>query len=112
MIRRAGGVDALATSGARSTVVAPATLRASGAEVVIIAPCGYDLARARRSAESLLATPSLGWLSDGPAVWALDANALISRPGPRLIDGIEQLSSIFHPALFPAPRVDLACRLR
>jgi iron complex transport system substrate-binding protein len=36
-------------------------------------------------------------------VWAIDAGGLISRPGPRLVDGVETLAEIFHPAVFPPP---------
>lgn len=37
------------------------------------------------------------------STWAIDASALLSRPGPRLVDGIETLAALLHPTLFPAP---------
>jgi iron complex transport system substrate-binding protein len=44
----------------------------------------------------------------GPPVWAIDADALIVRPGPRVVDGVEALASILHPGLVPA--IDHAVR--
>jgi iron complex transport system substrate-binding protein len=44
-------------------------------------------------------------------VWALDANAILSRPGPRLVDGVETLAGILHPSRFPTPYAALAARV-
>jgi len=69
----------------------------------VIMPCGYNTAR-------IAAEFSLGQLPPGaeslPAVkercvFAVDANSYFSRPGPRLVDGVELLAHIFHPELFP-----------
>lgn len=105
MVRRAGGVDVLGTAGAHSTTVTPEALAAAAPDVVLVAPCGYDLPRAAAEARALLDDPAWAWLA-GRAVWALDANALLSRPGPRLVDGVEVLARLLHPALFggPAPQ--------
>ncbi len=102
MVRRAGGVDVLGTAGAHSTTVAVDALAATAPEIVIVAPCGYDLPRAADEAQTLLAHPSWAWLA-GRAVWAIDANAYVSRPGPRLVDGVELFARVFHPSLFGAP---------
>jgi iron complex transport system substrate-binding protein len=101
MIRRAGGMDVVGIPGSHSTVVTRDAIRAARADIVLVAPCGYDVHRAARAARDL------AW-PDGVPVWAVDANSLLSRPGPRLIDGIETLAQIFHPALFGAPRPDCA----
>jgi len=101
MIRRAGGMDVVGVPGAHSTVVTREAIRAAGADIVLVAPCGYDVHRAAQAAREL------SWLPGVP-VWAVDANSLLSRPGPRLIDGVETLAAIFHPALFGAPRPDCA----
>jgi iron complex transport system substrate-binding protein len=101
MIRRAGGMDVVGVPGSHSTVVTRDAIRAARADIVLVAPCGYDVHRAARAARDL------AW-PDGVPVWAVDANSLLSRPGPRLIDGIETLAQIFHPALFGAPRPDCA----
>ncbi len=109
MVRRAGGRDVLAEPGTHSVTVAAGAIRAAAPDVVLIAPCGYDLARAVDAARRLvLAAP--GWLA-GCAVWALDANGLVSRPGPRVVDGIETIAAILHPARFSAPPATHAARI-
>jgi len=110
MVRRAGGVDVLAQPGAHSCRVTPEDVRASAPDVVLAAPCGYDVTRAAAEAERMLARPEWGWARER-AVWALDANALVSRPGPRVVDGIEAMAAIFAPTLFPAPAPGTAVRL-
>ncbi len=110
MVRRAGGVDVLGVAGAHSTTVALGALAAADPEVVVVAPCGYDLARAADEARALAADPAWGWLA-GRAVWAVDANAYVSRPGPRLVDGVELFARILHPALFGAPAAQYAVRV-
>jgi hypothetical protein len=102
MVRRAGGVDVLGVAGAHSATVALDALAAADPEVVVVAPCGYDLARAAAEARALLADPRWAWLA-GRAVWAVDANAYVSRPGPRLVDGVELFARVFHPDRFGAP---------
>jgi iron complex transport system substrate-binding protein len=110
MVRRAGGHDVLGTAGAHSVPVALDALRDAEPELVLVAPCGYDLARAEREARRLLGHAEWRWLA-GRAVWALDANALLSRPGPRLVDGVETLAAVLHPTLFGAPDVARAARV-
>lgn len=110
MVRRAGGVDVVGTAGAHSRPVPLDALAAADPEVVLVAPCGYSLPRAAAEAQALLADPRWAWLA-GRAVWALDANAYLSRPGPRLFDGVELLARVFHPALFGAPDPARAVRV-
>lgn len=99
MIKRAGGVDALAKPGEHSVTVTLEQLRAADPEVIIIAPCGYDLPRAVAEGKRLLALPDWQW-ARARRIFALDANAFASRPGPRLVDGIEILTRLFNPRLF------------
>ena len=61
-------------------------------------PCGYDAEIAHREAE--MHRDQLAALGAGEVV-AVDAAAYFSRPGPRVIDGLELLASILHPELFP-----------
>ncbi len=110
LVRRAGGIDVLGTVGAHSTTVAIDALAAAEPEVVLVAPCGYDLAHAAAEARALLADARWAWLR-GRTVWALDANAFLSRPGPRLVDGVELFARLLHPALFGAPDPARATRL-
>ena len=107
MVHRAGGRDVAATVGQHSTVSTAGTVASADPAVVLIAPCGYDVALAADAARTLLARDDWRWARDR-VVWALDANQLTSRPGPRLIDGIETIASILHPSLFPAPREEFA----
>lgn len=110
MVRRAGGVDVLGTAGAHSTTVPLDQLAAADPEIVVVAPCGYDLPRAADEARQVVAHPAWRWLS-GRAVWAVDANAYVSRPGPRLVDGIELFARIFHPERFGTPDPARATRI-
>ena len=100
-VRRAGGTDVLGTAGAHSVPVPLETCVAADPEIVLIAPCGYDLTSARAEADRLLAHDDWQWLA-GRQVWALDANGLVSRPGPRVVDGVEAMARIFNPGLFSA----------
>jgi iron complex transport system substrate-binding protein len=101
MVRRAGGVDVLAAPGAHSRVVGPGDVAAAAPDIVIVAPCGYGVVRAAHEARRVLALGE--WeLPATRAVWALDGNALTSRPGPRLVDGVETMAAIFNPSLFGA----------
>jgi iron complex transport system substrate-binding protein len=99
MIRRAGGVDALAPDGGHSKIVPVSAVAAAKPDVVLFAPCGYSVARAAEEARRLLASPAWSF-ADECAVWAIDGNALTSRPGPRLVDGIEVMARIFNSSLF------------
>jgi iron complex transport system substrate-binding protein len=110
MVRRAGGIDVLGVAGAHSTTVAHEVLAAADPEVVLVAPCGYGLAAAAAEGGRLLGDPRWAWLG-GRAVWALDANGYVSRPGPRLAEGVELIARLLHPALLGAPAADGAVRL-
>ena len=77
-------------------------IRAADPEMMLVAPCGYGLEHAAAAAEELLAAESWNW-ARARAVWAIDANRLLSRPGPGLVDGALTMAAIFHPGLFPAP---------
>jgi iron complex transport system substrate-binding protein len=96
MVRRAGGRDVLAQPGEHSTTMSGARIAEARPDVIIVAPCGYDVVRAAEAARSLT-------VPTGVAVWAVDANGLFSRPGPRLVDGVETLATILHPSLFAPP---------
>lgn len=106
MIAAAGGEDALGVVGERSRPVAWDAVRAVAPDVIAVAPCGYDEARARAE----LASVSLpAWWADltavhGERVIVLDGNAHVSRPGPRIVDGIEYLARYLHPESFAVQR--------
>jgi len=98
-VKRAGGVDVLGIAGAHSVPVSMETLAAAEPEFVFVAPCGYSLAAATAEAERLLRDDAWSWLK-GRQVWALDANGLVSRPGPRVVDGIETMARVMNPMIF------------
>ncbi|HJW48209.1 MAG TPA: cobalamin-binding protein, partial [Candidatus Limnocylindria bacterium] len=110
MVHRAGGVDALAAPGAHSRAIEVAEVASAAPEVLVFAPCGYDLARATREASGVLGSEGWAW-ARGRAAWAIDANALASRPGPRVVDGVETMAALLHPSLFGEPATDRAARL-
>ncbi len=95
-IAAAGGEDVLARPGQKSERVTWETVAASAPEVALLLPCGLSLDEVVREAEGLAQREewrALPAVRNG-AVWALDANAWFSRPGPRLLDGIEALRAI------------------
>jgi iron complex transport system substrate-binding protein len=110
MIRRAGGTDVLATTGEHSKVVTFEAVAGAAPEIVLVAPCGYGVERATEEARKLVASPVWN-LPASAAVWALDGNSLTSRPGPRLVDGIEVMARIFNPSLFTPVDGDCAVRV-
>jgi len=93
MIEAAGGEPLLGTPGDKSRRVTWEQIRAADPEVVVVAPCGYDRARAQSLADELVATDAL---PDGVPVHAVDANAAWARPGTRLVDGVEELAALLH----------------
>lgn len=95
-IARAGGEDVLARPGQKSERVTWDTVAASTPDVALLLPCGLSLDEVVHEAAALANRPewrALPAVRNG-AVWALDANAWFSRPGPRLLDGIEALRAI------------------
>jgi iron complex transport system substrate-binding protein len=98
MIELAGGEDVLGMPGEASVTVEWEALAAAAPEIVVAMPCGYDAARALAEAQGH--TDELSLLGARRVV-AVDASAYFSRPGPRLIDGLELLAHILHPDVVP-----------
>jgi iron complex transport system substrate-binding protein len=109
MIDAAGGTSVLGNSGHQSFRTSWSDVAEAGAEVVVCAPCGFGLDESARLADELVKRDVL---PEDPPVWAVDANASFARPGPRLVDGVEALASIFHPRLGAPPDSELARRIR
>jgi iron complex transport system substrate-binding protein len=110
MVHRAGGIDVLAEPGEHSTTRTLAQVREASPEVILIAPCGFDLDRATADADRLLTNAEWAW-ARATQVWALDANSFLSRPGPRVVDGVEVLAHVLHATLFGAPSPSAARRI-
>jgi iron complex transport system substrate-binding protein len=100
LIQYAGGEDVLGFAGEPSAQRSWEEVAASEPDLVIVMPCGYDVEIAHREAE--MHRDQLAALGAGEVV-AVDAAAYFSRPGPRIVDGLELLASILHPELAPEP---------
>ena len=98
LIGYAGGDDVLGFPGEHSEEQSWEQIAAVAPDVVIVMPCGYDAEIAHREAE--MHRDELASLGAGEVV-AVDAAAYFSRPGPRLVEGLETLAHILHPELFP-----------
>jgi iron complex transport system substrate-binding protein len=111
MIRLAGGEDPLGQAGVDSRTVRWGALVAARPDVVVVMPCGLDA-----SASAAQARDHRQLLSrlHADEVWAVDAAATFSRPGPRLVEGVELLGHLLHPDRVDPPedleftRVDAA----
>lgn len=68
----------------------------SDPELVILAPCGYPLAKTRNELGALLAHESFSRVADRTPIWAIDGNAYFNRPGPRLVDSAELVAAIIR----------------
>jgi iron complex transport system substrate-binding protein len=97
LVAAAGGEPVAARAGQRSEPIAWQEIAAASPDVVIVAPCGYHLAGAVSQAAAVTVA-----LPDVP-MWAIDADSLVVRPGPRLIDGVEAMAAILHPDAVSAP---------
>jgi iron complex transport system substrate-binding protein len=98
LIEMAGGEDVLGLSGEPSQTADWASVVGAEPEIVVVMPCGYDAERAQ--AEAATYARELAEVSTARIV-AVNASAYFSRPGPRLIDGLELLAHIMHPERFP-----------
>jgi iron complex transport system substrate-binding protein len=98
LISFAGGDDLLGFPGENSEERTWGELAAVSPDIVIVMPCGYDAEIAHREAE--MHRDELAALGAGEVV-AVDASSYFSRPGPRIVDGLELLAHILHPELFP-----------
>jgi|HubBroStandDraft_3_1064219.scaffolds.fasta_scaffold11992_5 iron complex transport system substrate-binding protein len=100
LIELAGGEDVLGLPGEASRTVSWEELAAAAPEVVVVMPCGYDEPRARIEAETY--ARELAGVG-ARLIVAVNASAYFSRPGPRLIDGLELLAHVLHPGVVAAP---------
>jgi iron complex transport system substrate-binding protein len=102
MVELAGGNDGLGRKGEPSAKIQWTDILKFQPEILVLMPCGFDMQRAMQ--ESNLLKKLEGW-SEIPAakagnVFAANGHAYFSRPGPRLVDGLEILAQIIHPEIF------------
>jgi iron complex transport system substrate-binding protein len=100
MIEHAGGIDLLGFAGEKSRVASWEEIEATRPRVVVAMPCGYDADRA--ATEAYQHADRIARLG-AERVVAVDASSYFSRPGPRLVDGIELLAHVLHPTLVGPP---------
>ncbi|HWW52946.1 MAG TPA: cobalamin-binding protein, partial [Acidimicrobiales bacterium] len=98
MIELAGGEPVLGSPGTPSIRVSWDQIVSASPEVVVFMPCGYDLDAAWAEAVTVLARAELQSVR---SFFAVDASSYFSRPGPRLVDGVEILASALHPTSAP-----------
>ncbi|PYT69316.1 MAG: cobalamin-binding protein [Acidobacteria bacterium] len=110
MIQSAGGKDVLGSVGKRSFRVHLQDVVEARPDILLIAPCGYTAKQARTEYESLAlpdqwnAIPAV----QNNRVYALEANSYFSRPGPRVVAGIEILAKVFNPSVVVSAEADSA----
>jgi iron complex transport system substrate-binding protein len=90
-LRAAGGEPLLAADATHSGALDGDDVAAADPDVVVVAPCGFGLEGAVEHAQQAMAR-----LPDRAQVWAVDGDAYIVRPGPRLVDGVEVLAAVLH----------------
>jgi iron complex transport system substrate-binding protein len=92
LVRAAGGEPVAASPGGYSVPASWSRLVDAAPDVVVVAPCGFHLDGAMAQARTV--APRF----PDAEVWAIDADGIVVRPGPRLVDGVEAIASILHPA--------------
>lgn len=99
LVALAGGVNLFGEAGAHSPWLDWRDLRDADPDVILVAPCGFDIARSRRDLPELEALPGWAALSAVRAgrVCIADGNQYFNRPGPRLVESLEILAEILHP---------------
>ena len=105
MVEAVGATNLLGAKGEPSRTVTHREIRDASPEVLVYMPCGYYLEEAEAEGEQLVAHPEI---ADTPAarngnVFAVDATSFFSRPGPRIVDGLEILAWAVHPEAYPEP---------
>jgi iron complex transport system substrate-binding protein len=99
LVAIAGGVEPLGHRGEDAARIEWTAVVDAAPEVLVLACCGYDVARTLADVPLLRARP--GWDSlpavRGGEVWVVDGSAYFSRPGPRIVDSLELLADVLHP---------------
>jgi len=113
MVQRAGGLDVLAQPGSPSRVVTWDEILAAAPDILLVMPCGFSVEKTHAELLQLMQHPDHWRLSPALAehTYLVDASSYFSRPGPRLIDGIEILAAILHPSDHDHIHESIACRL-
>ncbi len=105
MVEAVGATNLLSAKSEPSRTVTHREIHDAYPEVLVYMPCGYYLEEAEEEAQRVIAHPEI---ADTPAarngnVFAVDASSFFSRPGPRIVDGLEILAWAVHPEAYPEP---------
>lgn len=102
LVSRAGGINLFGKAGRHSPWMTWKELRAKDPDVILVLPCGFDIARSRREMPAL--TRQAGWKNLKAVrlgrVYLADGNQYFNRPGPRVAESLEILVEILHPSAF------------
>jgi len=103
LVEIAGGFDSLGRKHQPSVQIEWQQVLEARPEVIVLALCGYDIARAERDYELLRRLPGFDSLpaAQNGRIHLLNASAYFARPGPRIVDSVEVLAGILHPDEFP-----------
>jgi len=115
MVNIAGGDNGLARTGESSKRVSWEEVYEFAPQTILVMPCGYDIEDTLREIETVTADPhwqKLPAVKKGHA-YLVDANSYFSRPGPRIVDGLEILAHVLHPEIIEnSPPANAVLNLR
>jgi len=96
MVTLAGGQPVLATPGEKSRRITWPEIAAADPEIIILMPCGYNLPQTLAQFKALTLPPEWHHLTAvrNRQIFAVNGTAYFSRPGPRLVTGLEILHAI------------------
>ncbi len=108
MVEMAGGTYEMTDPGGASQPVEWRAIREYDPEVLVVAPCGFDLDQTTENLADLTERP--GWdeltaVQEG-RTYAIDGHQYVNRPGTRLVDSLEHLAGVIHPDTFEDPPTD------
>ena len=103
LVEIAGGQNSLGRKHQPSALIELQQVLDARPEIIVLALCGYEIERARRDYELVRRFPDFGSIpaADSGQVYVVNASAHFARPGPRIVDSLEILAGMLHPAEFP-----------
>ena len=112
LVALAGGLPKLGVTGQHSPWITWNELAKVDPDVIILMPCGYDIAKTVQESTALVNTPNWSLLRAVKTgrVYVVDGNQYFNRPGPRLVNSVEILIEILHPTVVAPQFKDLAWR--
>jgi iron complex transport system substrate-binding protein len=113
MVEMAGGRYGMAEPGAHSRPREWTEVREYDPDVLVAAPCGFDVAQTRENLTDLTDRPGFDDLRAvrTERAYVMDGHHFVNRSGPRLVETLEYLAALCHPELFDAPPRDAVVEL-